>query len=119
MHYRYKRVAIPKKVKKPTTSVTVVKITEPDSAASWLNFCSTIGTTTPAIAATAMLIKIAQPITMPMVASPNHQPATKPITIAHKNPLTMPIPSSFFINENKLPAEICPMAIPRIISVND
>ncbi len=76
-------------------SVTVVKITEPDSAGSIFNLTSITGTKTPANAAATIFKKIAIAITAPSNGSPNHANATIPITMAHimpasYTPLTLP-----------------------------
>ncbi|GAL27978.1 hypothetical protein JCM19239_3435 [Vibrio variabilis] len=44
--YNSTKLAVPKKAKKPTTSVTVVKITEPASAGSSFNLSSINGIST-------------------------------------------------------------------------
>ena len=59
------RVANPKKLKKPTTSVTVVKITVLPMAGSTSNFLSRSGTIEPKKPAESKLIIIESAITMP------------------------------------------------------
>ena len=60
--YKRKTAAKPKKDTKPTTSVTVVTITEPAIAGSCLSFLKTIGTKTPAITELIKLITMATEI---------------------------------------------------------
>ena len=64
-HYIITRLAVPKKAKKPTTSVTVVNMTEPANAGSNLNLSNVIGIRTPNSAAVMMLIMMAREMVAP------------------------------------------------------
>ncbi len=57
---------MPKKAKNPTTSVTVVRMTEPANAGSSLNLSKAMGMSTPNNAAVAILTRIANAIVAPI-----------------------------------------------------
>ena len=63
----------PKKVKKPITSVAVVKKTELDIDGSILNFSNVSGIIVPRIPAKSKLATIAQPIIIAINSSSNHK----------------------------------------------
>ena len=63
----------PKKVKKPITSVAVVKKTELDIAGSILNFSNVSGIIVPRIPAKSKLATIAKPIMIAINSSSNHK----------------------------------------------
>src|SRR5690606_29688743 len=71
-------VARPRKLKKPTTSVTAVTTTPPATAGSTSARFMASGTSTPASAAEAKLITSAAVITSPSSQSRNHANATSP-----------------------------------------
>ena len=66
-------VARPKKLKKPTTSVTVVSITVLPIAGSTLNFLSIRGTMEPKKPAIKRFMTIESAITTPSIQSPNQK----------------------------------------------
>ena len=71
--YRRNNVPKPKNATKPTISVTVVKITDPDNAGSIFSLSKITGTKTPASAAATMLNNMAKQITRPNMASVNQK----------------------------------------------
>ena len=93
--YIITKLAVPKKAKKPTTSVTVVKITEPASAGSNLNLSNVIGISTPNRAAVIIFTIMASEMVAPNANDWNHAPARAPMIKDHNKPLIEPIPNSF------------------------
>ena len=83
-----KKVARPRKEKKPITSVTVVTTTLPAMAGSWLNLCKIIGIKIPAIAEDIRFTTIATQIRVAMIASPNQIYVIPPTIIDSKIPFT-------------------------------
>jgi len=71
--YSRNSVPKPKNATKPTMSVTVVKMTDPDSAGSIFSLSNITGTNTPASAAATMLNSMAKQITNPNMASVNQK----------------------------------------------
>ena len=67
----------PRKVKKPITSVAVVKKTELDIAGSILNLSNVSGIKVPRTPAKSKLATIAKPIIIAINSSPNHKYANK------------------------------------------
>lgn len=89
------KLAVPKKAKKPTTSVTVVRITEPAKAGSNLNLSKIMGINTPNKAAVIMLTIMASAMVPPKTGDWNHNPANPPMISAQAMPFSEPMPNSF------------------------
>ena len=83
--YNKMSVASPKKLKKPTTSVTVVKITVDPIAGSIPAFRNPNGISVPKNPAKKRLITMESAITTPNKGILNHKNATVPITIEKIN----------------------------------
>ena len=91
-------VARPKKLKKPTISVTVVKITVLPMAGSISIFFKNRGMVAPKKPAITRLISIERAITTPNnIPCSNQTEAIVPIIIAKRVPFNNEIPNSFLI----------------------
>ncbi len=85
---------MPRKAKKPTTSVTVVTNTPEETAGSARKRCSTSGTKMPPSAPATRLHTMARPITSPSPGTLNHATAAMPVMTAKATPLTRPARTS-------------------------
>src|SRR5687768_12229167 len=88
-------LARPRNVMNPAMSVIVVRTIDDDCAGSWRRLLRMSGTAAPDMPATLIEITIAVPITSARPALWLQAYTATAVTIAHANPLMIPVPASF------------------------
>ena len=104
--HRRKNEAKPRKLRKPTTSVTVVRITAPDNAGSIPIRCKINGIATPDKAAASRFRTMATAIIVAIAVLPNQNQTTTATRMAQTTPLMAPTAISLKISQGTLDSAI-------------